>query len=198
MKFKNKPEIIALNKPDISDFAGERNKLLKKTKSKWIFFLDSDEKMSKTLEKELKTLSSKWKVEEIRHTAYIVKRRNFFVGTYIGTDKIIRLGKKNAGKWERKVHEVWRVKGKVGVLKNPIIHNTAKNLHEYIGKLNRYSTLHAEANIKEGKKFSLFKIIFYPKLKFIQSIIIGRGLVFSIFQAFHSFLSWAKQWELQK
>ena len=96
------------------------------------------------------------------------------------------------------MHEVWRINGKIGELKNPIVHETAKSLKEYISKLNHYSTLHAEANINDGKRAGFFKVIFYPKFKFIESIIGGRGVVFSILQSFHSFLAWSKQWILQE
>jgi hypothetical protein len=119
------------------------------------------------------------------------------LGKYIGEDKIIRLGRKNAGKWQRAVHEIWNIKGKVGTLKNPIIHNTAKDLHEYITKIDYYSTLHARENLESGKRSNIFKIVFFPIFKFIQSMTIGRGFVMSMLQSFHSFLSWSKAWKLQ-
>jgi hypothetical protein len=120
------------------------------------------------------------------------------LGKIIGEDKVLRLAKRNSGRWERKVHETWQIKGKVGILKNYIIHNTADSLHDYIGKINNYSSIHAKGNLSEGKRSSLFKIIFYPKIKFIQNLFEGRGFVFSMLQSFHSFLGWAKQWELKK
>lgn len=116
----------------------------------------------------------------------------------MGEDKVLRLARKDAGRWVRKVHETWRVKGKVGTLKNYIVHNTARDLHSYIDKMNCYSGLHAKENINEHKKCSLLKIIFYPQIKFLQNIVQGRGFVFSVLQSFHSFLGWTKQWELQK
>ncbi|MBI3443249.1 hypothetical protein HY008_01120, partial [Candidatus Woesebacteria bacterium] len=129
---------------------------------------------------------------------FYIPRKNYFCGEEVGTDKIIRLGKKNAGRWVRRVHETWEIKGVVGELTNPIIHNTAENLSEYIRKINFYSTLHARANQEEGKKSSIVKIIVYPKLKFWQMLLKSRHLVFSLMQALHSFLAWSKLWMLQK
>lgn len=186
-------EIITLRKKSITDFARERNNLLENAKAKWVFFLDSDEKMSGELRKEILK-----QVQDGKYNGYYVQRKNYFLGRYVGTDNIIRLGKRNAGKWTRRVHEVWKIKDNIGELKSPIIHNTAKSLHEYLSKINYYSTLHAQANDSEGKRSNLFKMIFYPKVKFVQSILGGRGIVFSIYQAFHSFLAWGKQWELQE
>lgn len=185
-------EILTLNEKKITDFSEARNRLLKNVNSEWILFIDTDEKLSKELRGEISKLNPKG------YNGFYIKRKIVFLGRVIGYDKVLRLARKNSGRWARKVHEIWRVKGKVGTLKNYIIHNTAENLHDYIGKINCYSSIHATENLHEGKKASLFKIIFYPKIKFIQNFCEGRGFVFSMLQSFHSFLGWAKQWELQR
>lgn len=188
----NKPEIITLKKSEITDFASARNDLLKKTKSEWVLFLDSDEKLSDELKEEISELDTSG------YSGFFIKRKIIFLGEEIGEDKVLRLGKRNTGKWARKVHETWKINGRIGILKNYIIHDTANNLHDYIGKINAYSDMHARENIKEGKRPSLCKILLFPKFKFIENLVAGRGVVFSLFQSFHSFLGWAKQWELQK
>lgn len=197
--FKNKLKIIRLNKPGITDFAMERNKLLFRSKCDWVFFVDKDETISKELEAEITNKLQNESTEfPIKYSGYYIFRKNYFLGMYIGTDKIIRLGRKNSGIWKREVHEVWDIKGNIGHLKNPLIHNTAKSLSEYIAKINLYSILHAKANYNEGKKSSLLKIIIYPPFKFLQSIKMGRGVVFSILQSLHSFLAWSELWLMQK
>jgi hypothetical protein len=183
---------VALNKENIEDFAKERNDLLRKVKSEWVLFLDTDEKLSPELKEEI------IKLDPTGHSGFNIKRKIFFLGKEIGEDKVLRLAKKNAGKWVRKVHETWQIKGKVGTLDGYIIHNTAGDLHSYIAKINKYSSIHAAENVRERKHSNLFKIIIYPKLKFIQNMLSGRGFVFSMLQSFHSFLGWAKQWELSK
>jgi len=157
-----------------------------------VLFLDADEKLSPKLKKEISELDSSG------YSGFFIKRKIIFLGKEIGEDCVLRLGKKNAGKWIRKVHETWQIRKEVGTLDNYIIHNTADNLHGYIEKMNRYSSIHATENLKEGKRSNLLKILIYPKMKFIQNIYAGRGFVFSMLQSFHSFLGWAKQWELQR
>lgn len=186
----NSLKTVTLKKSNISDFAAERNLLLKSAKSEWVFFVDSDEVVTKKLETEINNLDLK----NTEYSGFYITRRNFFIGQYVGSDKIIRLGRKNAGRWRRAVHETWDLKGKVGELKNPLIHNTASKLSDYISKVDRYSTLHAKANQDEGKIPTLFKIVFYPILKFIITFIKSKNVVFSIMQSFHSFLSWSKQY----
>jgi glycosyltransferase involved in cell wall biosynthesis len=194
---QNKLEIITLDKPGITDFAEARNSLLEKSNAEWVFFIDSDEEVTPELIKEIGDAINKKQIPDKKRgpDAYYIKRKIFFLGKYVGEDKVLRLAKKGSGKWIRAVHEVWDIKSHPrGVLKNYIIHNTADNLREYIEKINKYSTIHAKENSKEGKKSNLFKIVFYPPLKFIQNILLGRGFVFSMLQSFHSFLSWSKEW----
>jgi len=193
--FKNNIEVITLNKPGINDFAKERNSLLQKSKAEWVFFVDSDETVSKELKKEIDELLDSQNINN--YNGFYVYRKNYFLGQYSGTDKILRIGRKGMGGWKRRVHETWEIRGNVGQLKNPLIHNTAHDLHEFISKVDYYSTLHAEENLKNGKRSSVLKIIFFPVFKFIQSMAIGRGFVMSMLQSFHSFLSWSKEWKLQ-
>lgn len=182
---------ITLTNQKIDDFAEARNRLLKKAKTDWVLFLDSDEKISEGLKKEIESLAPSNK------NGFYIKRKNYFCGIYSGTDRILRLGKKDAGYWTRAVHETWKIEGPLGELKNPITHNTAETVSEMIDKINRYSQMHALANKKEGKKSNLFKIVFYPKLMLFKSLFMGRGVVFSILQAFHSFLAWSNLWLMQ-
>lgn len=192
--YKNKFVILTLKKPGITDFAKARNELLKDTESEWVFFVDTDEIVSNELKREIHRAIE----NESGITGFYVYRKNYFLGQYIGTDKILRLGRRDSGEWSRRVHEVWNIHGVLGELKTPLVHHTAHSLHEFIEKTNNYSTLHAEENLHSGKMSSLFKIIFFPIFKFCQSILMGRGFVFSMLQSFHSYLSWSKQWLLQK
>lgn len=185
--FKNNLEIITLNKPNITDFAKERNILLQNSKADWVLFLDSDENLSKPI-KDISDINN----------GYVLRRKNYFLGQYVGIDQILRLGKRNSGKWIRGVHEIWQVKEPIGTLPNYIIHNTAYNLHDYINKINEYALIHSQENMREGKRSALFQIVFYPIGKFVVTLIKSKNIVFSIMQSFHSFLAWSELWISQR
>jgi len=187
-----KIDTLTLNEKNITDFAAARNRLLKSAKTGWVLFIDTDETLSGQLKNEIEKLDPK------DFNGFFIKRKIIFLGKEIGEDKVLRLGKVGKGIWKRKVHETWHIKGKVGTLKNFLIHNTAGNIHSYIEKMNNYSDLHAKENMNEGKRSNLFKIIVYPKAKLIVNLLQGRGFTFSILQSFHSFLGWVKLWELQR
>lgn len=183
---------LILDKPNITDFAKERNGLLKKAKTEWVLFLDSDEIVTDELQKEISNA-----ILDKNYNGYYIKRKIIFCGTSAGEDKMLKLARKNSGVWKRKVHEFWDVQGKIGVLNNYIVHNTANNLTSYINKIDYYSTLHAESILKEGKTSNLFKIVFFPIAKFFVTIYQFKNVVFSIMQSLHSYLAWSKLYFLQ-
>ncbi|KKQ97726.1 MAG: Lipopolysaccharide biosynthesis glycosyltransferase [Candidatus Woesebacteria bacterium GW2011_GWB1_39_12] len=121
------------------------------------------------------------------------------------TNSFLRLAKKGTGKWKRAVHEYWDVKGKKGRINSPLLHYSHPTLHEFIAEVDWYSSLHSESNLKEKKKSDIFKIMLYPKLKFINNWIIKggfldgiEGFVAALMMSLHSFLAWSKQWIKQQ
>ncbi len=187
-------EILTVENKFLYDFSKVRNLSIVKAKNEWILFVDDDETLSPGLIGEINDLN----LNNSRYEGFYINRKNYFITKFVGTDKIVRLAKKKSGKWVRAVHETWDIKGMVGKLNNPIIHNTSNSVSDMINKINLYSSVHSKENLKEKKESTVLKIMFFPVLKFFESLIIGRGFIFSLLQSFHSFLSWSKEWELQK
>ena len=80
LRLKNKIEFITLNEPGIKDFALARNRILDRSKSVWVFFVDSDENISDELCDEILAL------DLTDYEGFYVKRKNYFLGKFIGTD----------------------------------------------------------------------------------------------------------------
>lgn len=188
-----------------NNFSNQRNFALDKIKSGWVLFLDADEEVSDKLKVEILNV-----IEETNISAYFLRRQDIFMGEVLkhgesGNTELLRLGQVGKGKWKRRVHEVWEVKSKGGVLKSPLFHYAHSNLKSLITSLDYFSGLHAIANSEEGKKVSLVKVIFYPPLKFFDNFVLKLGFLDGIygfimasFMSFHSYLSWSKQWLRQK
>lgn len=199
--------VVVLRRNLNNDFSSQRNFGLDKAKGPWVLFVDADERIPENLKLEI---ISKINDPMNKNVGYFIKRRTFFLGRelkfgQISQDKVLRLAKKDAGRWKRKVHECWDVKGKVDNLKNPLDHFTYDSLDDFIHKINVYSDIHAESLLEEKKYSNLFKIIFYPPFKFFDNFILKRGfldgiygLVFAFLISFHSFLGWSKLWLLQR
>ncbi|MBI2036184.1 hypothetical protein HYT17_00910 [Candidatus Microgenomates bacterium] len=119
--------------------------------------------------------------------------------------KLLRLAKKEAGKWEGKVHEKWVVKGKTGQLENPLHHFPHQRIGEFLQEINFYTDIRARELFDRNVKTYWWSIILYPKAKFIINYLVYQGfrdglpgLVFALMMSFHSFLVRAKLWLLWK
>jgi glycosyltransferase involved in cell wall biosynthesis len=205
------------------DFAGQRNFGLDKAQSPWVLFVDSDEVVPGELACEIKRVTRyakpagpaspkamptarrqelRGKREEIQ--GYYIKRVDYFLGKELkygetGDIRLVRLAKKGAGLWSRPVHEVWDVKGKVGMLKSPLLHHSHSDVAQFIQDLNQYSTISSRYLFSCKKKSSVFTILGYPGVKFIQNYFLRlgfldgtRGMLMAGLMSFHSFLTRAK------
>ena len=119
--------------------------------------------------------------------------------------KFLRLAKKEAGKWKRPVHEIWQIKGRVGDLKNPIVHDRDMSISQFLERINKYSSLRAKELYQKKIKANAFLIIVYPIGKFMQNYFFrlgfldGKpGFVMAIMMSIHSFLVRAKLYLLWK
>ncbi len=198
--FKSKKVKVFRHKLD-NNFAEQRNFGLKKAKNEWVLFLDADEVVPKELAEEIVN-----KLQTTNISGYCIRRRDYWMGKELrhgetANAKLLRLARKGSGKWNRAVHEEWRVKGEIGELNNPILHYPHNSIKEFLTDLNNYSTHHAEENIKEKKRFNFLFVIFHPVGKFFVNYILRlgfldgtHGFVQAAFMSFHSYLSLSKQW----
>jgi hypothetical protein len=197
----NNLSIISLSGENINDFAQARNEELAKAKTEWVLFVDSDEKITPAPKAEITSICN---LKSNIYSAYYLPRLDTFLGQQLhhgetGKAKFIRLAKKDFGQWERPVHEIWKGEGKVGILKNPLLHTPHLSISSFLEKINKYSTLEAEYRYQQGVKSSLFKIALYPLAKFKYNYIIKLGFldgvpgtIMSIMMSFHSYLTWTK------
>ena len=195
------------------DFAGKRNFGLSKAKGKWVLFIDADERVSEALTSEISNFSGlakrsgagKFPISNGINGVYF-RRVDYMWGKLlthgeVGSTKLLRMAKKESGVWKRRVHEYWDVDGETIKFKNPILHYPHPTLREFIKDISEFSTLHAQANIQEGKRATLVKIIIWPLGKFLYNFIyqLGfldglRGFIVATVMSFHSFLAWSKLW----
>lgn len=206
--FKNQNQNINLKiyKRQLNgDFAKQRNYGLEKAIGDWVLFVDADERVSKELEKEILEKIGESKGIE----GYYFRRIDYFMGKWLkhgetGSLNILRLGRKNSGKWVRNVDEVWEVKGQTEVLSNPLLHYSHLNLTQFLESINSRSTLNAQYLFENNENLNLFEWS-KPFLKFIQNYFFKRGFldgmqgfVFAVLMSLHSFMVRGKLYLLLK
>lgn len=200
---------IVYEHPLDNDFANQRNFALEKAKGEWVLFLDADERISPSLLSEITSVLHQQASFVYDHVnGFYIPRRDILWGKQLkygeaGNTKLLRLARKSAGEWRGKVHEVWKVKGKVGVLKNPILHYPHENIEAFLKELNVYTDIRAKELFAKKKKASFLSIITYPKAKFFVNFVLLRGFldgvpgfITAMLMSFHSFLVRGKLWLL--
>lgn len=174
-------KIIQTDNPP--NFHINKNKAIDQAKGDWILQLDADEVVTDKLADEIK------KIIELDSDiyGYWIPRRNFFLGRFFKKggqypDYTLRLYKRGHGRLPAKsVHEQAKVSGKVGYLKNYLLHLRDKTFSIYIERWNRYTDLMAK-QLKDQKlsinAFSFFDYVFLkPTVWFIKAYLRHRGYV---------------------
>ncbi len=190
-----------------NDFAAQHNYGLQKATKKWVLSVDADERVSRNLAVEITQLVNDL---ILPYSGFTIRRIDEIWGKRIlhgecGNIRLLRLVKKGSGEWKRAVHETYQSKESTYELKNPLMHYPHQTLHEFIADVDRMSTIHARANREEKKRSNIFKIIFFPPLKFIWNYFFKmgfrdgtQGFMIAAIMSFHSYLAWSKLWLLQK
>lgn len=189
------------------NFHINKNKAINAASGEWILQLDADEVVSKELASEIKKII--YKKPDIN--GYWIPRRNFFLGKFLKKggqypDYTLRFYKKGYGKLPAEdVHEQAKVSGKVGYLKNDLLHLRDKNFSTYLERFNRYTDLFArqlkQKNVPKNI-FSSFNYFFIkPTSWFIKAYLRHKGFVdgfpgfvFALFSSFRFPVAYIKFW----
>ena len=180
-----------------ADFSSQRNFGLNKVKNEWVLFVDADEEVTEKLRKEIKTAIEK---TSSQIQGFYFKRRDKLFDRYLkygetGKLKFLRLARKQAGKWEGKVHEVWQIKGPIKNLSGFLLHKRSMSVAQFIKRLNRYAQIRAKELYNQRKKEGWWRLFLFPGVKFFQNYIwrLGfldgfSGLVMAWLMSWHSLL----------
>ena len=139
---------------------------------------------------------------------YEIRRKNYYLGhMWPGDEYILRLMRKDAlVEWYGKLHETARIRGEIGRLNAPMIHNTHRTLEEMVTKTNEWSEVEAQLRLSsKHPPVVWWRFIRVMATAFINSFIKQGGwragvvgLIESTFQAFSMFITYAKLWEKQQ
>lgn len=176
-----KAKIIQTDNP--INFHINKNIAIDTASGDWVLQLDADEVASRELVKEIKKeIASKSEI-----CGYWIPRKNFFLGKFLSKggqypDYTLRLYKKDKGRLPGKdVHEQAVVSGKVGYLKNDLLHNKDNKFSDYMIRFNRYTDLYSnqlrEQNITLNVLSFINFIIIKPVFWFLKSYLRHKGLV---------------------
>ena len=173
----------------------------------WILNLDADEEIPPELASEVKVITT----GKPKYNGYWIKRKNISYGKWIKhglwwPDRQIRLFKRGFGAFQCvHIHEYVKIDGETGELVEPYIHYNYESVHQYLLKIDRTSSSEAISLSQMNYPLSWFDAIRFPVSDFVKIYFAQEGwkdglhgLVLSLFQAFYSFCTFAKYWEMKK
>jgi len=172
----------------------------------WVLSVDSDERVTPQLQADIsKALATP------QFSAYQFPRCNRFMGRYLRhgegyPDWSLRLFDRRHARWsDDAVHERVITLGPVGRLQGELLHDSAQDLEAYLAKQNRYTTLAAEAMVREGRRATVGRLLSSPLVRFVKFYVVRGGLkdgvpglIHIAIGCFNSFAKYMKLLELQR
>jgi len=188
------------------EYVDQKNYALDLATSDWVLSVDADEVVTPEL---LNRIREVWSREKEIYDGFTGNRRSQFCGKWIDhcgwyPDRKLRLFRRQRGRWTGDdLHEKVRLEGKIKDLNADLLHYTYDNLADNIDRIQRYSTIFAEAQFKRGRRATVLDLTIRPAARFFKAYVLKRGfrdgrhgLILCVSAAFYVFLKYAKLWEL--
>lgn len=192
----------------LDSFSKQWEYAISKSTSEWVLFIASDEVITQELKTEINQA-----LNLSEYAGFRIPRQDFMYGKWIFYGGFrhdhVRMGRRKLVSWDhRLVHENMQIKGRVGKLKNPVLHFSHKTLFSTHNKFNYYTDLEAERLFKQLKGSNiktwnlLIKMVYYSFKESwgIFLILMGfrdgmHGIITCFSKGYYYFLMYSKLYE---
>jgi glycosyltransferase involved in cell wall biosynthesis len=178
----------------------------------WALFIDADEEVSEPLAQEIvETLAANVARPEAEQVqGYHGHRRTFYLDRWILhggwlPDYEVRLYRRSAGRWAGDLHAKIAVDGAVADFRHFYYHYTYRDIGDQLKTIDKYSATAAEDMERNGRAFSLLRLLFSPPARFVKDYFLKLGfldgfpgLVVAVNTSFYVFTKHARLWERQR
>lgn len=165
--------------PDWPGDGPQKNRALEQAHGEWVLCLDADERLTEALALEIQAVIK----ENPPFDAFDIPYQSTYCGKAIcfgdwRGESHIRLFRRSKARFtENTVHCHLAVNGKVGKLKNKIIHHPYRHLSAVLYKLNDYSSESAKTLFKKGKKATLWTALSHALWSFFNGYLFKLGFL---------------------
>jgi (heptosyl)LPS beta-1,4-glucosyltransferase len=187
-------------------FAMQKEFALLQASCRWVLSLDADEEVTRELKNEILSVIQK----ENEVNGYEIPRKSFFLGKWMRyggwyPGYQLRLFRKSKTRMTyRPVHEGFVVEGRTEKLHASMNHYTYTSLHQYIAKMNEYSSLDVQNKLASGTIVRWYHFLLNPLSAFLRMFISLKGFkdgfhgfLLAAFSAINVLVTYAKWWEYQ-
>jgi glycosyltransferase involved in cell wall biosynthesis len=185
----------------------QKNHALALARGEWVLALDADEAVTPALRREIQDLL---RAPPAGLEGAEVNRVTFHLGRWIRhgdffPDWQLRLFRRGAGRWSgTNPHGRVRVDGGATRLRGELEHRSYRDLADQVERIQDFSTIQARANHTRGRRCAARDMWLRPPARFLRAYVLKQGFrdgvpgfVIAAATAFHVFLKYAKQWELE-
>lgn len=187
-------------------FGPAKNSALELCRGDWILSIDADERVSPELARSIVAAIN----SEDGNRCYSFNRLTYFLGKPVRhsgwhPDYVNRLFRRDLRFSEKSVHESLDIDFKPASIPGLLWHYSYSNLHQYIEKLNLYTTLSAGEMFRSGRRGRMLDLFIRPPAMFLKMYIIKlgfldgwTGFVLAVLSSYHVFVKYAKLRQLAK
>ncbi len=162
-------------------YGPQKNAATDRATHDWILSLDADEALSHELREALLRL----KQGGGQADAYEVNRLNWYCGRFLRhsgwyPDRKVRLWRRGAARWsDASIHELVEVApgARVERLPGDLLHYTIRDRAQHLRTIERFTTLSAEALLRDGKAGQAWKRFVSPGVAFFRSYLLEGGFL---------------------
>lgn len=190
---------------NFDNYASQKNFALGETKNDWVLALDADEVVSPKLKEEILAL---FRTNDPPEDGYLIPRLTWYLGKWIRFGGFYpnyqtRLFRKTEGQFGGGiVHERVFLQKSPKKLNFPLFHFSYRDISDHLKFIDKYSSLFAEEESRNGKKSSvswafakgLFKAfyMYFIRLGFLDG---KPGFVLAVLGFYYNFLKYLKLYE---
>jgi glycosyltransferase involved in cell wall biosynthesis len=187
-------------------YSKQKEFALLQAKNEWILSLDADEEVPEELAVEIQSII----LRENETVGYEIPRKSFFLGKWMKhggwyPGYQLRLFKKSKIEMNhRPVHEGFVAHGSVGRLACSINHYTYHSIHQYLEKMNDYTSLDVINKIGNGRTIYWYHFLLNPLATFLRMYISLSGwkdgflgFLLAYYSSLYTLLVFTKSWEYQ-
>jgi glycosyltransferase involved in cell wall biosynthesis len=164
---------------DWPGFGPQKNRALDRATGEWVLSLDADEWVTPALRAE---------IERVIRTseacsAYALPRRSSFCGRFMKhsgwwPDYVVRLFKRHSGRFsDHRTHERLIVQGRLGRLREPLMHEAVRNIEQMLAKMDGYSSSSAFERFERGRRASLVSAVTHGAWAFFRTYVLRLGFL---------------------